>query len=342
MPSSAGGNVTYIPTASTKLIVGYSRDRNKYAVNKLTKMIPTDKQAGYYWSIRPQESARILSRDGLRWADGAANKVSDFNKDEWNLTSYQTDRIARTVGIGYMAVQQAEIPVKEAQSQNLAMNIMQVVTKDFYTLLASNTYLPGNAGTASSFGGGVWANATTTNRFIQKTLQGIGRAVEIATVGAVKYSDLTLVISPAIANVIASTQEFGEGVIQSQGAVGQLQGTENWNSNYGIGPTLYGMNVVVDQTVQVTTNQNAAGTATGSYMSSSQFAYVIARPGDLVDIAGVGTDFSTVANFVFKGEEMLVEEWDEQFNKRWVLRVTYNNVMKVVANETAGRIDITA
>lgn len=342
MASPVGGNVTYIPTASTGLIVGYSRNPKKFAVNKLTKMIPTNKQSGYYWTLRPQEAARVLSRDGLRFADGAARTVSEFNKDEWNLTPYQTDRIHRTVPIGYLAVEQAEIPVKEAQSQNLAMNIMTVITKDFYTLLANNSYLSGNSGTATALGGGPWASATTSNRYIQKSLFGVGQAIEKQTVGAVKYSDLTLVISPTIAQIVASSQEFAEGIIQSPFAVQQERGDADWNAAYGIPPKLYGMNVVVDQTVQVTSNQNTAGTATPSYVTSAQYAYVVLRAGDQVEMAGVGTDFSTVANFVYKGEEMVVEEWDEPYNKRYVLSVMYNNVMKVVSNETAGKIDITA
>lgn len=340
MPSAAGGDITYLPRVVTSLIVGFSRSKKKYRVNDLVKVVPVDKEIGSFPKRRPQEMTRLGSSNALWWPDGAGRPGSDYNKDQWEWIEYRTRRIADTKYIGWLASQQADFPVVQAQADSLAGQFMLRREKDFITQLTSSTYPAGNSDTATNFGGGAWTSATTANRYIQKTLQGAARAIQLASSDAVMYSDLTLVISPTVANIIATSQEYAEGLIQSPYALAQLQGKDNWNAAYGLGPTLYGMNLTVMTTMETTTNQNSAGTATTSFTAGSTYAYIIARPGDMIENSGQFSEFSTFALFVFKGDEMKAEQWDEPKDRRTAVSVVDNYQILPVAMETGARITI--
>lgn len=338
MPSPIGANAGYLPKVTTGLIVGYGRNANDFAVNKLTKLHLVDRQIGRFPKLRPQEAARLLDPAFRRWADGGNRPVSDFNKDVWDWISYETVRYAEAIPLGYLGVEQADFPVIEAQAQSLAMRAMLARSIDMWTILTTGgTYLSGLTDTATNWGGGAWSAATTANRYIQKGIAAIVTAIEKATNGAVSYDSLTMVMSPTVAYKVAASQEVAEGLIQSPFAREQLEGAK-WHLNYGLPAKLYGVNVVVDNAVKVTTGPNSAGTATAAYTGSATDVYFVARPGELVNNTGVASDFCSIANFVFKGEEMVSEVIDDPFNARKVVSVKDNYQMKVLAQETLARV----
>lgn len=337
MASPIGGNAGFLPKVTTGLIVGYSRNPNDFAVNKLTKLHPVDRQTGRFPKLRPQEAARLLDPAFRRWADGGNRPVSDFNKDVWDWITYDTTRYAESIPLGYLGTKQADFPVLEAQSKSIAMRAMLARSMDMWTILTtSGSYLSGLTDTATNFGGGAWSAATTANRYIQKTIAAVVTAIEKATNGAVSYDSLSLVMSPTVAYKVAASQEVAEGLIQSPFAREQLEGAK-WHLNYGLPAKLYGLNVVVDNTVKVTTAPNNADTATASYVGSATDVYFVCRPGELVNDTGFATDFCSIANFVYKDEEMVSQVIDDPFNERQVVSVKDNYQMKVLAKETLAR-----
>ena len=343
MPSPAGGMSTFLPQVTKNLIVGFSRDPKKFAISDLYKLVPVDRMVGRYPKIRPQEASRLLDVDFRRFADGGVRPVSEFNKMQYDWVTYTCEQFAESIPMGNLALEQADFNIQQAQADQLALRAMLFRAKLFYTILStSGNYISGYNDTATNFGGGTWANATTTNRYIQKSLRAIGQVIEKGTLGAVRYTDLTLVMSPTVAQIAAASSEIAEGFIQSTYADQLATGKGKLTASYGLPETLYGMRVVVDPTIETTTNLNASGTATNGYISSATNAYIIARPGDLVNNTGVATDFSTIACFVYKGSEMYTEVVEDTFNRRKVLSVIDNIDMKLVANECLGTITVTS
>jgi len=339
MPTASGGNATYLPKIAAGLIVNYSRNPKDFLVNELVKLSPVDRQIGRFPKLRAQEAARLLDEDYRRWSDGGNRPVSDFNKDQWSFVSYETTRWEEAIPLGYLGMDQADFPVLEAQQQSLASRGMLFRAKKFYALLETTAIYPtGHNDTATNFGGGKWDVATTANNYIQKTLNAVARRIEKSTLGAVKMKDLMLVVSPTIAMQMAEAQEIRETLIQSQWAMPLIAGEAPVNQQYGLPNTLYGMKLRVDPTIEVSTQMNVTGTATADYLSSATTAYVVSRPGDLVNNAGIATDFASVHCFVYKDEEMLAEVLDDPFNKKKIAALTDNFVMKEVATEATVRI----
>lgn len=338
MPSPAGNLNTFLPAVTAGLIVDFSRDPSKYAVASLYKLSPVDRMIGRFPKIRPQELGRMLDADNRRWADGATRTITDFNKTQFDWVTYTTERYQEAIPYGYQGVDQADFDIIKAQANQMANRAMLFRAKLFYTLLGtSGTYISTHTDTATNWGGGAWDAATTANQYIKKSLFAMARRIELTTLGAVKYTDLTLVVSPTVAMEMAASQEISEAFIQSQYAGGMITGKGAEFQNYGLPSNLYGMNVVVDPTAEVTTNINATGTATTAYVPSATEAYVIARPGELVNNAGIAGDFSSIHCFVYKNEEMLSEMIDDPLNKRKLVGLIDNIDMKVVANETLCR-----
>jgi hypothetical protein len=339
--SAFGGINTFVPQVTKNLIINYSRDPKKYAINQLMKLVPVEKETGYYIKINPDEQGRNLDFDNQLWIDGGARPVDQWNRMKHQFVQYNTTRFSKSQPIGYKSAKQADFPLKEAQAQQLAVQAMNRRAKQFYTLLGtSGTYLAGFTDTATNYGGGAWSSATSSNRYIQKSLHVAAQLIERKTQGSVRMADLTVVMSPTVANAIARSSEVADAYIQSPFATALMGGDDlRWVQGYGLPPYLYGMRVVVDPTIETTTRENAAGTATNAYIPSTTDVYVLLRAGDMTNnVAQAATDFSSVACFVWKDEEMLTEEFDEPINKRSVISVTDNFEIKAVANETMVRI----
>ncbi len=341
MASPAGQFNTFLPQVTKNLIVNYSRNPKDFAFNQLLQIVPVDKMIGRFPKVRAQEASRLLDEDFRRFADGGMRPVSDFNKMQFDWKTYTCERWAESQPVGDLAVDQADWPVLEAIAAQVAERAMLFRAKKFYDILTtSGSYASGHADTATNFGGGAWASATTSNLNIKKTLQGVGQKIEKATNGVVRYSHLTLAVSPTVANVMAASAEISENVIQSPFANMNVTGEGNLVSEYGLPSKLYGMNVVVDPTIETTTNLNASGTATAAYEAGVTYAYVIAKKGDLVNNTGIASPFGSIAAFVYKNDEMKTEIVQDPFNLRKVVSVIDNFHIMQIAEETMCRITI--
>lgn len=324
-----------------KLVVNFSRNPKDFLVNKLAKITPTDKTAGFYAKLNPDTAARIVNAKGHVWHDGQPRPVTPGDQAEFDYKPFQQTRYAYQAPIGYMASDQADLPLIEVMSQQQAARAMTFRATKLYEV-AYNTanYDSTHVATATALGGGKWDVATNTAPYIQKTLQAVARQIEKDTIGAVKYDDLTLVISPTIAQAIAQSQEYRDTLKQSPFADGMLTGQGNINRAYGIGELLYGMKVVVDPTIRVSTKTGAASTTRG-YVSSDTTALVIARPGDLVNVGVAASDFSSFHFFTYSKDEMNVEVIDYPIDRRRLVTVTDTFECQLVAPEATFAITAT-
>jgi hypothetical protein len=134
-----------------------------------------------------------------------------------------------------------------------------------------------------------------------------------------------LVISPTIANQLAQTEEVQSYVKNYPAALPFLGGTDVF-AKYGLPANLFGVQIVVDDSVKVTTKKGAASTTRSFVYGNS--AVFVSRPGGLVGVEG-STSFSTVQIMAF--EDMTVENWDDPKDRRIEGRVIDNSSAELVA-----------
>lgn len=333
----AGPNNVYTPhfDEQAKLIVNYSRDPKKFVCNQLMTVSSVKLQEGYYPKIKPETQGRTSSdmRKGRKWAPGNPRPIQVNNglKVEW--LSYKAYRNIADVPIDYTTEQQAVFDIVSVQSAHLASLMMTDRAAELYTVLAdTSNYDSNNTATATAAGGGQWSAATSTNRYIQKSLRAGVEAVIKATMNGVTADDLYLVISPVVAGKMAESAEIADYLAQNPVAKEYLQGNAfaQQVANYGLPPVLYGIKIMVDPLVTETADLEA--TSSKSYAAGTSSAYLVARPGSINGNAG-GANFSFVHCFSYTPEEMLVEVTDDVVNKRKILSVVDTRVIQGVAPE---------
>jgi hypothetical protein len=151
----------------------------------------------------------------------------------------------------------------------------------------------------------------------------------------VTYKDLTLVIDPDAAIIMSSSQEVHWMLAQSRFALNQIKGEpDDQNGEWGLPPKIYGMNLIVDPTLQTLSGRLVVPGTTSDIMDYNT-GLVVAQPGALKsNIGQVNSGFSTTHLFVYNGKEMVVkskyENWDE-FTK---LGIYEYYGMSIVAPET--------
>jgi hypothetical protein len=125
-------------------------------------------------------------------------------------------------------------------------------------------------------------------------------------------TDGVLVLGVSAAHEISECQEVVDHIKGSPEAYSQVKGQKGKWSQYGLPDQLYGYDIVVEDTVKVTSRRGATS-ATRSFVMDGDRAYMLARPGGLVAAAG-GPNFSTACLFMY--EEMSVEEKQDEYHRR--------------------------
>lgn len=333
----AGPGNVFVPAfdAQAKLIISYSRDPKKYAINNLMTVTTTDKTIGKYLRIKPETQGQVNSNTSAasRWADGAARPIQLSGGQQFDFLEYFQDRYIESFPIGWATEEQAVWDIVQSQTGALANRLMSLRALDFYTVLqASGSYATGNTDTATTAGGGKWDVATSTNRYIQKSLRyGVQKIVK-ATMNAVSADDLVLVLGPEVAGQMAESAEIADYLAQNPDATRYIEGElfKNQLANYGLPPRLYGINIVVDPLVLDSAALGA--TSSKAFAPGDTSAYLIARPGSINGNDG-GSSYSFVHNFMWRKGEMEVEVIDDPVNKRKLLSVSEWRAIKAVAKE---------
>lgn len=330
---------------SANLIVSYARDPEKFPVNSLVTRTPTQLLSGNWLQLRPEALARLYTNpNSIIWVDGQSFPPGIHNAQDFRAVPYRCERRAIPDGLGWLTRDQAVWPIMETKLQNLAHLMMTYRVRTFYdlTLNASN-HLSTHVNTAtgwSSIGGpgGYWSAGTGTNPIIKRTLGNVADRIRRSTLNAVSLRDLTLVISPATAIAIGASQEIHWYLGQSPFAREQIQGDKSFNSEWSLPNKLYGMNLVVDGTLQTTSSRMVIPGTTSNILDDNT-ALVLAAPGALKSNVGqTNSQFSSVHMFVYKGEEMVVKTHDDPWNQRTMLGIYETYDMEIVAPETCALI----
>ena len=324
-----GGLNTYVPStnalATGALQVEFTRAVNTFPITKYAQIVPVNQMTGYYLRLNSDDNVRVTDVNEFVWPLGNDRPVGKMN--EHDFVSFTCQRFAYPFYIPNETVKQAawDVVAQHARAKaQLAMTARSMRTATALTTSATFNAVGNYYATGTAISGGAW-NASTGNN-IQKGIQTALQRISLATGGAVRgETDVMMVISPTIANTLSQTAEVRDYVKNYPAALPFLQGAETF-AKYGLPPNLFGVQVVVDDSVKVTTRKGASSTTRSFVYGNS--AVFVSRPGGLVGVEG-STSFATCQIFAF--EDMTVENWDDPKDRRIEGRVIDNSTSEVVA-----------
>lgn len=349
MPGFPSGTNTFVPSiaASNSLIVGFSRNPRTFKVAQYCQYVPAKFRQGLYWRWTSRQGARILTANDAEhiWNDGDAAPVGPT--ESFDTKGFMTTRRCYGFILGGQAVEQADFELLAAQSAVSAQQAMTARTMLVHTALANATWgantsavdggiLPANQNWRTGSVGHPSTGATPEpGANIKKSLQYAAAIIHKQTIGVVTPAQLTLVINPITAMMMAASTEIQDYLKQSQFAAAQVRGdVPSLNGNWNLPDKLYGFNVAVEDAVRVSSNIGAS-TDSLDYILPNGVAYLLARQGDLMGIQG-NRSYSTVQVFFYKNE-MTVRTMYETQHERYVGQVISDFTPEVVAPQAGFR-----
>lgn len=341
----------YVPNheASGGLLVGFSRNAKDFPVNSYIEMFPSEKELGLYASYTSRNAARIISPTDADhvWADGDPCPPGLNNLESFAYLPYRTTRRVYPFTLGELTVEQMSFDLLLTNTNDMAQQCMTARTMLVQAALSGANWGNNTASVDAANGpGGVgilpngnnWTNGSVgfsgnAGPNIKQSLQYGVRQIHLSTLGTVKEDKLCLVINPTTAQAMARSTEVQDYIKQSPFALAQLRGdVENQNGVWGLPTHLYGIKVVVEDAVRVSSRKGAT-TDTLGYVMPDGTAYLLATPDALVGLAG-SRSYTPVQLFFYK-DEMTVETLYDVNNKRYLARVITNYTV-VIATTYAG------
>ena len=304
--------------ATGNLIVSFSRNPNKFPLAKYAQYREVKKTSGLYLRIKAEECARIINAnlEDYVWPDGNDAPIRP-EMEEFRYEDYRTKRYAYPWQLGWKARDEADWPVTNVNQAIIAQKAMTGRTLKVLTALqTTGNWDATHIATVSAIetNTGNWEDSTSARQDIKRSITYAVELINKDTFGVVELEDLQLVMNPKTARRVGTSQEIIDFVKQQPSAPQILDGTSQWLlEQYGLPARLYGVPIVIENTVRVSTRAGAAST-TKSYPLADGEAFILARPGSIKSAAGEGPTFSTIT--VFLKEEMTQEQKDDPDNRR--------------------------
>lgn len=328
-----GGSNTYVPSleATGSLIINFARSPDKFPMTQYVGIKTVTADTGYYVQIKGDEAARIINTDGRdnTWYDGAEAPTGNWNTEAHQFSSYVCKRYIHPFTLGQKAVAQASWDVVAQHAGIVAAKAMTLRTNRMITTLTTSGNWGNNTDTATSVGGGKWNASSTSLLYIKNSVEAVCIKINRATNSVVQPKDLQLVISPTLAKDISVNAEMTDSLKNSYWQLDVIRGNATFQQ-WGLAPELYGVKLVIEDTVNVTTKKNV--TRSDGYALPATVALFLARPDGLVSPNG-GPSFNTATLFAY--EEFTVEIKDDPDNRRTVGRIV-EDVSEVVTAPASG------
>lgn len=330
-----GAPNTFVPNtdATNNMVIDFSRNPGSFPLNKYIQVVPVTKSVGLYTKLGFDEGARILQSNmaDKLWAEGDDAPEGRGNTDTHEFLPYATKRYAYPFRLGEETVSQAAWDILAKHARMKAQQAMTGRTQLAITKLTTAGNYGGNTSAVSSISGvqGKWHLSTTARNDIKRSIDFAVEAIHLATNGAIEPGDFKLVLSPGCARKISVAQEIVDYIKGSPDATAYIKGNLGPNSQYGLPKILFGVEVVIENTVKVTSRKGA--TRAASYVLPDATPFITSRPGGLVapSNSNEAPNFSTACLFV--KEDMTVEEKHDVDNRVHKGRVVDNIVAEVTA-----------
>lgn len=332
-----GGLNTFVPTfsaATGQIQVEFTRSVNRFALTRYAQIVPVQQMSGYYLRIDEEETARVVNTQDLQWPLGE-DRPTGINSDiEWNTFTCQ--RFQTSFNIPQETARQAQWDVVASHARIAAAKMMtHRCVRAASTLTTSTNYTNSYTSYAAGNQSGYYDKATTlmntdlldTGDQVQKLFRSAAEKIVQATNAVVAPSDICAVINPTTARLIASNDGVRDYVKNYPAALNFLQGDQQF-ATYGLPSQMFGVNVVVDDTVRVT-NRKGSAKSVGFFYGTEAAPSIafVSRPGGLV--GNEGPSFSTLSVFAY--EDMTVETLEDPWNRRVRGSVTDNSSITLTA-----------
>lgn len=317
--------------ATGGLIAGFSRNPKKFKLNRWAKLIPVSMTAGYFLQITAEEAARVINTNlaDFVWGDGQEAPMGNDNLESFQFQKYLTTRYCFPFNMGNKTIAGAVTwPILSVMSGFAAQKCMTARSVSGLVLLTTTGNWGSSTGTATALGGGVWNTSGATDKFIRKTFNQVSENILQATNAVVNRDEMICVINPHDARLCAESEELRDYLKQSPFAMSEVRmDKESQNGEWGLPSKLWGIDIVVEDCVRVTSRKLA--TRTTSYCLPSGNAIFVSRPGGLVGMEGI-PEFSTFQYFMY--EEMSVETLNDISNRRTLGRCVDDYANNIVAS----------
>lgn len=324
--SAAGGYVlpgqsnTYIRQhdATGNLVVHYSRNIKNFPLNRYVQLREVTKDTGLYLQITSEEAGRIVggNLNEFVWPDGSDRPERNAGWEQFRFLDYRCQRFDYDFQIGYKAQKQADWDILATGAATKAQQAMTARTRAVQQVLYDTNNWDSTHVASVSAGitgnSGTWELSTTQRGDIKRSLNYGANLIRKDTLAVVRKDDLMLVMNPVTAQRVGESQEIRDYIKGSEDAWKEVINQEGRYSEYGLPNKLYGYEVVVEDSVMVTSVRG--DTVVRSDVMADDIAFLLARPGGLVASVENGPSWSTCMLFMF--EEMTVETLSDDKNRK--------------------------
>jgi hypothetical protein len=331
--SYPSGTNTFVPSfdATGHLVVSYSRNPKDFSLNKYVSLTPVKKSSGYWLKITAEVAARVINSDKLRefvWHDGDDAPDGNWNAESFKWLQFATERYVYPFQIGYKANEQADWKILAAYADYAAQDAMTARTlKVLNVLTDTSNHDTSHYDTATNLVGGSLASGTPTDPRFKKLVNKVMFQIQKATLGMVRPKDMMVLCSPTFADELSRSQEVHTYLKESPFSLAQVRGdSESQNGVWGLPDQLYGMPIVIEDAVRVSSKKGA--TRSADYVLGSDKILFLTRKGGLTSPAG-GPSFSSC--HIFSYEEMTTEQRDDPDNRRIKGRVVEDFDVRLVS-----------
>lgn len=307
------------PGATRMMQVEFSRNPSTFAFNQYVQVVPDAAAKGLYCELDTDEAVRVVNLQDFEWPDGNDAPTGEGRRLRWK--KFATNRRAFPFRIGHKTRENATFDIIGANSRLVATQAMTARSYDAATVLTTPANWPATNTSATvdallSTTGASWITSSATDLFIQRSFHAIVQNILKATAGAVRPGDIECVIGPDVAHQMSRTAEIRAYIVNNEQALPYWQNTGVYAS-YNLPPMMYGVKIVVEDAVRVSTRHGESSTTRGFLLGNN--AVFASRPNGLTGGVEGAPTFSTITAFVY--EDMTVETKDDPDNRRMAGRV---------------------
>jgi hypothetical protein len=340
-----GSHNGFIPEATGQAIA-FSRSKDDFPLNRYCQYLPTPKPVGVYAKIDRDASPRVVSDADFVWADGADRPSGDWNQLRFEWVEFSVKRRNYSFRLGRMALEHNEWKAKEHHVGMVTSQAMTNRTNRVVDLLETDSnWTSGHVDTANNLNGGAGKWDTASDQpgspqynAIRRTLMAAARKINLDTNAVVRPRDLVLLISPEAATAVANSAEI-HNYMKYAGGAAVIESKDNVNQEWGLPKSLYGFEVIVEDTPLVSTRPAAADThssmsGTRAYVKASDSAILMSRKGGINGAYG-SPSFSTLQLYWLAPYELSVFMFDDPRHERLEGHVT-DAFAEVLASPESG------
>ncbi len=324
-PGLPSGQNTFVPSFSSsgRLAVAYSRNPKTFPLMQFAQLIESDKMVGYFLRLSAQEAARVVTSGEYSWPIGQPRPIHADGTEQFNYVSFITQRKDYGFTLGDEMAQQAdwaileqhsEIHCQKAMTDRTIMSYNVLTNTSNWTTASSGDYdlSADHTATAATFVGGFLDQGTSTKPFIKIFIDKVVTFINLETIGVVQQDQMSMILNSNTARLLSESSEIHEYLKGSPAAMEEIRTGSSPNARYGMGlpTTLYGLRIVVDNAVKVTSRKGA--TLAKSFAMPDQQILIASRIGELE--GKLGPNFSTFCIFFYK-DEMTLERFDDPKNR---------------------------